>query len=231
MNNILFSSWGLYAPLLKKGEEMFINKIGYDHIEGGRNCQDFGVIGNKFSYICDGCSEGEHSEVGAKLFCHLIQRYHDINDTFKQLTDLFYKEPKALRNYLCFTVLKLNKMASDFCITYCGDGYIILQDYDGNITFEELSDGEYPKYYVYNYIDEKYLKHYKDGVYFLRNEYSKDDYAKVGIASDGLRFILRANDDLKHEFIECLKSGKELKTKLFINRNYKIFKDDITIIF
>lgn len=218
-------------PLLKKGEKMFINKIGYEHMESGRNCQDFGVVGEYSSYVCDGCSEGEHSEVGAKLFCYLIQKYHDVSGAFIGLVKMFFEEPKALKNYLCFTILRLSETASSFHVSHCGDGFVILQDHDGNITFEELSDGEYPKYYVYNYISEEHLKHYKDGVDFSYKEYSKDDYAKAGIASDGLRFILQADDDLKQEFIECLKSGKELKTKLFINRNHKIFKDDITIIF
>lgn len=210
---------------------MFINKIGYEHMESGRNCQDFGVIREHSSYVCDGCSEGEHSEVGAKLFCYLMQKYNNEKTAFSKLPSLFFSEPKALKDYLCFTILAATTATSSFFVKYCGDGFIILQDHSGNITFEELSDGEYPKYYVYNYIDKEHLKHYKDGVDFLHREYSKDDYAKVGIASDGLRFILQADDDLKQEFIECLQSGKELKTKLFINRNHKIFKDDITIIF
>lgn len=210
---------------------MFINKIGWEHMESGRNCQDYGFEGDEISYVCDGCSEGEHSEVGAKLFCHFIQEYHDIMDVFSELTGLFLKEPKVLKNYLCFTVLRVSETVSNFFVSHCGDGFVILQDHDGNITFEEFSDGEYPKYYVYNYIDKEYLKHYKDGVEFELKEYPKDKYRKVGIASDGLRFILNSDEELKQEFIECLKSGKKVKTSLFINRHHKIFKDDITIVF
>lgn len=210
---------------------MFINKIGWEHMESGRNCQDYGFEGDVSSYVCDGCSEGEHSEVGAKLFCHLIREYHDIREVFAELTGLFFKEPKALKNYLCFTILSVAESLTYFHVNYCGDGYIILQDCRGNITFEELSDGEYPKYYVYNYIDKECLKHYKDGVEFESKKYSKEKYRKVGIASDGLRFILNADEELKQEFIECLKSGKQVKTNLFINRHHKIFKDDITIVF
>lgn len=220
-------------PMQKKGMKMFINKIGWEHKESGRNCQDFGFEQPFESIVCDGCSEGEHSEVGAKLFCYLMQDgicpYYT---AFETMLEIFGNDYKALKNYLCFTIIDLTKEREKFWdLNYCGDGFVILQDHDGNITFEELSDGEFPKYYVYNYIDEQYLKHYKNGVSFLHKEYFKEQYQKVGIASDGLRYILQADEDLKKEFIECLKSGKELKTKLFINRNHHIFKDDITIVF
>lgn len=211
---------------------MFINKIGMEHLETGMNCQDYGFVGERSSYVCDGCSEGKHSEVGAKLFCHLKETTcHDINAIFEFLCTVVGETPKWKRDFLSFTILRLSETDAEFYVNYCGDGYIILQDHNGNITFEELSDGEYPKYYIYNYIEPEYLKHYKDGVSFSQKTYSKGKYAKVGIASDGLRYILQADEELKQEFINCLKTGKELKTKLFINRNHKIFKDDVTIVF
>lgn len=215
---------------------MFINKIGMEHLEIGMNCQDYGFEGERESVICDGCSEGKHSEVGAKLYS-LLRSQNEI--TSPTTTAIFNKivynllgdDPIILKNYMCFTILNLLYSAEDWIVNYCGDGYIILQDYNDNITFEELSDGEYPKYYIYNYIERKHLQHYKDGVSFSQKTYSQEKYAKVGIASDGLRYILRADEKLKCEFINCLKSDRELKTKLFINRNRKIFKDDITIVF
>lgn len=215
---------------------MFINKIGTEHLESGMNCQDYGFEGERESVICDGCSEGKHSEVGAKLYSLLRSQDETAPPTTTAIFDkivhnLLGDDPKILKNYMCFTILNLLYNAEDWIVNYCGDGYIILQDYDGNITFEELSDGEYPKYYIYNYIEKKYLKHYKDGVSFSQKTYPHEEYMKVGIASDGLRYILRADEKLKREFINCLKSGRELKTKLFINRNRKIFKDDITIVF
>ena len=211
---------------------MFINKVGMEHLESGMNCQDYGFVGEHSSYVCDGCSGGKHSEVGAKLFCHFMRDPCAVTvTTFDNIVNFLGKEPQTLKNYCSFTILRLEEEREDFLITYCGDGYIILQDHDGDITFEELSDGEYPKYYIYNYIAPEYLKHYKDGVSFSQKTYSKEEYAKVGIASDGLRYILQADEELKQEFINCLKSGKELKTKLFFNRNHKIFKDDVTIVF
>lgn len=198
----------------------------------GMNCQDYGFVGERSSYVCDGCSEGKHSEVGAKLFSHLRKNsILSIDEIFIRIRELIGGDTKTLKDFMSFTILRLAESPGDFVVNYCGDGYIILQDHGGNITFEELSDGEYPKYYIYNYIEPEYLKHYKDGVSFSQKTFSKEEYAKVGIASDGLRYILQADEELKQEFINCLKSGKELKTKLFINRNHKIFKDDVTIVF
>ena len=225
---------GVKAALQRKEVNMFINKIGMEHLESGMNCQDYGYENkNKFSLICDGCSQGKHSEVGAKIFCHLRkERMMGTDQSFETAIHLFGDLPSVLKDYMSFTILELMEWENlGSVVTFCGDGYIILQDHDGNITFEELSDGEYPKYYIYNYIPPEYLKHYKDGVSFSQKTYSKEKYAKVGIASDGLRYILQADEELREEFINCLKSGKELKTKLFINRNHKIFKDDVTIVF
>lgn len=155
----------------------------------------------------------------------------DVYEAFMRMIYLIGEEPQFKRDFLSFTILRLSDAKDKWIIDYCGDGYIILQDKDGNITFEELTDGEYPKYYIYNYISPEYLSHYKDGANFEQRGYRKEQYQKVGIASDGLRFILQADEDLKNEFVECLKSGKETKVKLFINRNHKIFKDDVTIVF
>lgn len=211
---------------------MFINKIGMEHLESGMNCQDYGIETLWGGIVCDGCSEGKHSEIGAKIFCYLSgNNLIDRKISFDKMVDFFGKSPNVLKDYLSFTVLRALYYYDGIKVDYCGDGYIILQDHDGNITFEELSDGEYPKYYIYNYIEPEYLKHYKDGVSFSQKTYPKEKYAKAGIASDGLRYILQADEELREEFINCLKSGKELKTKLFINRNHKIFKDDVTIVF
>ncbi len=210
---------------------MFINKIGQQHIEFGVNCQDFGTINDRFKLVCDGCSEGLHTEVGAKTFVHLSNLGCDVQSAFKKMISIFGQTSSLIKNYLCFTILKVTENEYDFNVDYCGDGFIILQDLDGNISFEELNDGEFPKYYAYNYVDSDALAHYKDGVSISSISFSKEKYKNVGIASDGLRYIFSAKDYEKEEFIEILKSGKESKLKRFINKNQQIFKDDITIAF
>lgn len=76
------------------------------------------------------------------------------------------------------------------------------------------------------------LTHYKDGVEFVEKDFSKKEYQNVGVASDGLRFIIKSeNDALKEEFAALLKARRTVAVKRFINRNQKLFRDDITIVF
>ena len=138
---------------------MFINKMGQQHLEYGLNCQDAGLIKDNIKIVCDGCSEGKHSEVGAKLFCHLYDVFNLDKDemtlamskAFAILAPLFNWNSETIKNYICFTILIVEETDDEFIVYYCGDGFIILQDKDGNINITELNDGEYPKYYAYNY--------------------------------------------------------------------------------
>lgn len=214
-------------------KNMFVNKIGYDHLSIGMNCQDYGfeLPDYKVKVVADGCSEGLHSEVGAKTFCHLLSKGYDIEQAFSSLVAVYGQTIEDMKNFLCFTYLSVTESNEYFITSNCGDGFLILEDNEGNISFVELTDGEYPKYYIYNYIDKKYLSRYVDGVSVENKLFSKEEYKNVGIASDGLRFIVNADEDIKQEFIECLKSGKAVKIKRFINRNQKLFRDDITIVF
>lgn len=208
---------------------MFINKIGYEHIQRGQNCQDFGMVQQKRKLVCDGCSEGSHTEVGAKTFCHLISCGYSINQAFEKLIDIFGQNASTIKHYLCFTILMLSEQQDRFELSCCGDGYIILKDRQGNITFSELTDGEYPKYYAYNYVQTNLLNHYKEGVRFTNLSFKKNQYSEIGIASDGLRFLINAENDLKTEFLSVLKSKNEAAMKRLINKNQPLFKDDITI--
>ena len=224
--------WVKPTHIIYKEMLMFINKIGTQHLEIGMNCQDYGLEKDGLKLVCDGCSEGEHSEIGAKSYCHLAGLGYGVHQIFKRLIDMFGQSTSSVKNFLCFTILSVTESGDYFKVSYCGDGYIILEDLEGNIHFEELNDGEYPKYFAYNYCDSDALKYYKDGVEISEKEYSKREYKNIGVASDGLRFIVKSDDEeLKNEFIELLKSGKPVKIKRFINRNQKIFKDDITIVF
>jgi len=210
---------------------MFINKIGRQHTLSGQNCQDFGMVSKKLKLVCDGCSEGSHTEVGAKAFCHLISCGYDINQAFEKLMELFGQNVSTIKNYLCFTILMLSEQEDKFELSFCGDGYIILEDRQGNITFSELTDGEYPQYYAYNYVPPNLLNHYKDGVKIGSLSFEKKEYPKAGVASDGLRFFINAEQALQNEFLSALKSDKEVTLKRFINKHPELLKDDITIAF
>ena len=211
---------------------MIVNKIGSQHLELGTNCQDFGLEKDNLKLVCDGCSEGEHSEIGAKTYCYLANLGYTTHEIFEKLINMFGQSVTSIKNFLCFTIVSVIESNEFFKVQYCGDGYIVLEDVNGDIVFEELNDGEYPKYFAYNYCTSDTLKHYKDGVQVNEKIYYKNDFKRIGVATDGIRFIVNLdNNILKNEFIEILKNGNAVKLKRFINRNQKIFKDDITIVF
>lgn len=93
---------------------MVINKIGQQHIDYGTNCQDYGIEFDGMKVVCDGCSEGKHSEVGAKAFCHLLKNdsriIHECSvytaaAAFGEILGLFGQTSGSIRDFLCFTIL------------------------------------------------------------------------------------------------------------------------------
>lgn len=226
---------------------MNILKMGYYHKEGSINCQDAtGMYDNCFKVVCDGCSEGKHSEIGAKLFCKMIvdryanfvqkgKKYIDIPalmlSVMDELVRIIGDKPEDIRDYLSFTTLVVEKdlESNSACVYYCGDGYIIIEK-DDSISFKKIDCGKYPKYLSYNYVDSIYMAEYQDGVDISTIEF--ENVGNVGVASDGIRFVADLDDSeqLKQEFKEILLSGKDIKMKLFFNRNEKVFQDDFSIV-
>ena len=133
---------------------MVINKIGQQHIDYGTNCQDYGIEFDGMKVVCDGCSEGKHSEVGAKAFCHLLKNdsriIHECSvytaaAAFGEILGLFGQTSGSIRDFLCFTILMVTENETHFMVDYCGDGFIVKERLDGTIEFEELSDGSWSK--------------------------------------------------------------------------------------
>jgi hypothetical protein len=227
---------------------MFINKTGSYHLEYGLNNQDYGFnaesrFNTRFKLVVDGCSEGQHSEVGAKLFCHDIKRdsnyFNLILSPDKTVSNVFTRILKffgavrvvstIVKDYLCFTVLYVVENEFDFIVGYCGDGYIITEALDGTIKFNKIDNGDFPEYFAYRYITKEKLPESHRDVRFKTLSFSKSQYKNVGVATDGLRFIF--DQEFYDEFADYLKLDKESAIKRLINRESKIFKDDITIAF
>jgi len=208
---------------------MFICKIGYEHVEKGMNCQDFGLENGSFKCVMDGCSEGKHSEVGVKLFAHLFSNTAiDIPEFFDMMTSRMFSNYEDIRDHLLFTILYVSEDDNNYLVSTCGDGYIIKQKHDNSIEYEKLGEGNTPEYYAYNYVDKDRLSKYKDGVEFKHLVIPKTEYKTVGVASDGLEYIL--NSPFKDEFEKHLIGRKEFAIRRLINREHKYFKDDISIV-
>ena len=226
-----------------------ISKIGSDHIFGNKNNHDYAFNLLNMKVVMDGCGSGKHSEVGTKLFAQLFARkakeYFDKNEcineeNFIDVVNSVFEKMLAVSNDIsfifqnyCFTILVCFEFEDEFVVYTCGDGYIIKETKDG-ISFEVLDDGEYPKYYVYNYIiDKSLLKEYKDGVEFKVTHFSKDDFINVGVATDGLRYSSNLLEVEKNKLMRFLHEGKSAQIEKLINRNNRneMFHDDISICF
>lgn len=208
---------------------MFVNKIGRAHMMDGRNCQDFGMVSEGKKLVCDGCSQGRHTEVGAKAFVHLVQRGYGILEAFERLLELFGQSAGDIRDFLCFTILMVEEDENGFRVLYCGDGYVMLEDLEGRIRYQKLSDGEYPKYLAYNYVEKELLKYYQEGVKIGELYFSKEQYQRVGVATDGLRFLEGMEDAVKLEFERAFLEDREMKVKRLVNKYQTFFQDDVTI--
>ena len=235
---------------IPKRKVICISKMGSDHKFANKNNQDFTFNILNMKVVLDGCGEGKHSEVGARLFSQLfareckayVDRGEEINENnFRLLVDIVFSKMLAIcsdisflfQNY-CFTILVCFEFENEFVVLSAGDGYIIKEDENG-ITFEALDDGEYPAYYVYNFVQPKSaLKEYKEGVPFKVKRYSKEEVINVGVASDGLRFFENLLDVEKTKFMNFLHEGKGSQIEVLINRNNlknEMFHDDISICF
>ncbi|MCI9177920.1 MAG: protein phosphatase 2C domain-containing protein [Clostridia bacterium] len=213
------------APSIQKPERKVISftHIGADHIFAGVNNQDYKLCGPNMKFVFDGCGSGASSEVGSRLFVQLFmqeganlmqsgttigeENFEEIvKKVFERLTALS-NDPDFVFNNYCFTILACFETDNEYVVMSCGDGFIILDD-GKNISFQKLDDGEYPKYYIYNYIEDKeLLKEYQDGVSFTVNRFSKQTYQTVGVATDGLRFYSELTQEDQLKFARALHMG------------------------
>lgn len=243
---------------------MNILKIGKNHIETGMNCQDaIGRYGEELKVVCDGCSEGKHSEVGAKLFTKLFTEKYKyfvekgktitneregvkrlIQSTMDDIVKVVGDDSNSVLNYLSFTtVISHECMLKDSSVSFSeaffiGDGYLIKVDNStAEVSFMKLDCGEYPEYLSYNYLNPELLKDYKKGAEIHYRIFDprcipKHANYKIGVASDGIRFVadLPKDNPLRQEFVDIILSDRDIRMKRFINKHPEIFKDDVSIV-
>lgn len=235
---------------LPKRKTIRVCKMGSEHKFANMNNHDFAFNLLNMKIVTDGCGSGKHSEVGTRIFGQLFARkskeYFDkgesiceenfieiVNSIFEKMLELCSDTSFIFQNY-CFTILVCFELEDEFVVYSCGDGYIIKENEEG-IIFDKLDDGEYPCYYIYNFItDKSALKEYKEGVRFKVTRFSKSEYSNVGVASDGLRYSENLLDVEKSKLMKFLHEGKGPQIEVLINRNNlrnEMFHDDISICF
>jgi len=222
---------------------LIVSKVGSDHLYVGKNKQDFAFAMPGIKVVLDGCGSTSFPEVGVTLFAQLLAsyqlKYELTEDNFVETVDKIFDKminivplsDEFLINNLCFTILICFETDDEFTVLACGDGYILTQK-NGEIEIIELDDGEYPKYYAYNYVNDKNtLNTYAGGVGFTPYYFSKDAYDNVGVATDGFQYAENLDWSDKTNFFSMLSEGKSGKIAILINKNISIFKDDISICF
>jgi hypothetical protein len=220
-----------------------ISKIGSDHLFMGINRQDFALMtpNNGFKLVLDGCGSMPYSEVGVALFGQMIGRKEGLNrynfvQTANQIFahlcgQLFKSDNNLILENLSFTILAAFETEDAWVVFACGDGYILLRQ-GGELTYRRLDDGEYPRYFVYNWVDASTLKAYQDGVSFDVLAFSKTEYDDVGVATDGFRFVNEIPDLVdRANFSVRLVEGRSGKVEQLINKHQAVFHDDISIAF
>lgn len=231
--------------------------MGSHHYIYGINNQDYGLEYKNIMCVVDGCSQGKHSEVGAKLFIKKLYEFlktkdnnskelpfittKDIFTVFKKIMDYIVEiiddQPNLydIINFMCFTIVFCQKTNYGWKVWVFGDGTIITQDYNNDINFIEINKSNTPYYPVYLFMDDRILKKQEHPNKFNSFMFAVDDFQSIGIASDGLSYIIGTN--YEDQFKKHLLEKKDYKIQQFINKcNYQFkecngfFKDDITII-
>ncbi|OHD13191.1 MAG: hypothetical protein A2Y41_06355 [Spirochaetes bacterium GWB1_36_13] len=220
---------------------MFINKMGYYHIEYGINNQDFGFEIPGFKCVVDGCSGVKHSEVGAKLFCRKLEKalvsgegfsYPLIDSIFKDLIDFIGGDSKDLLDYLSFTILLLEERETEFRFFVSGDGILIKESPDHKIMIEDVNHSEYPAYFIYRFIDPEMVSpHLLENSRFQESVFPKTEFKTIGVSTDGLRYLFQLEEEEQAVFKNLLIQRKEFPIKRFINKHHKVFQDDTSFVF
>lgn len=221
---------------------MQICRQGNGHYLDGLNNQDFFFEEGNLKMITDGCSDGLFSEVGTRLFAQAFSQLDTRLDLkhFEQNVEKAFMRVCSIAgtksgkdfdsfivNNMLFTIIACFDLEDKFVVKFIGDGYIITVNKHNLLSYIRLFYGKAPPYYSYNKLrTDTYPKPLK----FKTFEFSKQDFKKVGIASDGLAPIVDKQLDQSFD-IFFLGTKTDYKPEGVINSNRTLFHDDVTILF
>jgi hypothetical protein len=204
---------------------MVVLKIGSLHRDEGINCQDMVSEFGKFKVITDGCTACPHAEVGAKLFHYFIQRTLELDpktpiaDHVKQAMDSILKNfdmVSDLLKYCLFTVMVMEETDTAYHVYNTGDGMTILVHHDNGVEYRGIDYENKPPYPAYEYVPEGFFNKGVPDTSLHCSVFSKDEYKMVGIASDGIKDIIKSL--YRGEFESYLINRKDGKICQLINR-------------
>lgn len=221
---------------------MQLCRQGNGHYSSGLNNQDFFYAEGNLKLITDGCSEGRFSEVGTRLFCQLFSKLEtrfdpdkfeeNVETVFTQICSIYHPQSEdEVSNFIVdnmlFTIIACFETEEQFIIKFIGDGYIVTVNSEDLVSYIRLFYGKAPPYYAYNKLSTTV---YSKNLDFKTFEFSKKDFKRVGIASDGIAPIAEKRID---EDFDSFFQGKKSKysPEGIINSHHTLFYDDVTILF
>ncbi len=218
---------------------MNITVQGYGHYKECINNQDYYLQKENLKMVLDGCSGSDLSEVGTRLFVQLFSTLpnatklecfeENVKKVFDFIIDTFstcYEDGKKLEKFisdnLLFTIIACFETEENFVVKMFGDGYIVTVNNYDRISYQRYYYGGYPPYFAYKYC--KNLYHEYNSYNFKTYEFSKKDYKKVGIATDGISPIAKRKINVDRHII----LGYDFKQMVLSNKT--LFFDDVTIL-
>jgi hypothetical protein len=224
---------------------------GSEHILRAANSQDkfrysqFVIGGREYAVgiVCDGCSEGQHSEVGAALLAEFLSRRAEklLSDGFHigEVPDLLYHWAlqflKSLSDWLLGTDYNQNDLtgfAKDYLLATvvgfivgdeqtvifsAGDGLILVNDHT-----LVLNQDNRPTYLAYDILNPAHLTENRSSTGFETQFYDTSAIERLAIWTDGF------DPALAHELTELSAHPRALQRKLNVWSSQKRFHDDTT---
>lgn len=216
--------------------------LGLDHQLKQRNCQDSYALHESsraiIGVVCDGCSEGPRSEVGAALGAHYLvvqaaqlleqsipladlpdRLYQDLIAYLRQITDLSMPPNRVgfVRDHLLFTALVLIITQEGALLLSAGDGLIVTDE-----QIECIEQNNMPSYIAYNLLPEYLPSTFKMPKGFEVRTVT--DWQQLAIGSDGF-----LPDLLPNVWGMIHTRGLQRKMNVWAEQG-RHFRDDATLI-
>lgn len=188
---------------------------GREHLRTGKNNQDawhWQTVGDTtIAVVCDGCSSGAHSEVGATLGVRLIthaiaqtlQEYEIEQPEFwsgvqqgalQQLSKLVFMlddcSHQVIHDYLLFTIVGAVITPTVTALFTVGDGVLIL---NGREVSVPSCPGNAPPYLAYGLIEPSPMP-FEQLQFQIHHCLSTDEMRSLLIATDGVKDLLAVAD-------------------------------------
>jgi serine/threonine protein phosphatase PrpC len=216
--------------------------IGRSHLSRQANCQDSYALAQTENYIvgvvCDGCGEGQHSEVGSTLAAkyivtqaiHLIEMNCDLAEipmmlygrVIEYLENLIavsapMNRVQFVKHHLLFTIVGVILTEKGGVLFSSGDGLIAVDE-----LVNDIDQRNKPAYIAYHLIQEHVIS--ASVIQHQFTTQSLDNWQRIVIATDGFEVdLLSELSDLQHP--------RSLQRKLNVWSNQgKHFQDDATLI-